>query len=88
MDSTQRLKDLAVSDTGFLFDPLSGATFTVNPSGRTILEGLKSGAGRDDIAVTLEQSYQLGDGADPRRDVDEFIQMLRQNDLLPVDFEL
>ena len=88
MDSTQRLKDLAVSDTGFLFDPLSGATFTVNPSGRTILEGLKAGAGRDEIAASLEQSYQLGAGTDPHRDVDEFVHMLRQNDLLPVDFEL
>jgi PqqD family protein of HPr-rel-A system len=88
MDSTQRLKDLAVSDSGFLFDPLSGATFTVNPSGRTILEGLKAGSGRDEIATTLEQSYQLGASADTRRDVDEFIQMLRQNDLLPVDVEL
>ena len=88
MDTTQRLKDLAVSDTGFLFDPLSGATFTVNSTGRTILEGLKAGAGRDEIAVLLEQSFQQGDDADLQRDVDEFVHMLRQNDLLPTDFEL
>ncbi len=88
MNSTQRLKDLAVSDTGFLFDPLSGATFTVNPSGRSILEGLKAGADRDEIAATLEQSFEVGAGIDAHRDVDEFVHMLRQNDLLPVDFEL
>lgn len=88
MDTTQRLKDLCLSDSGFLFDPLSGATFTVNPSGRTILEGLKAGHGRDEIAHLLEQHFQPGDGADLQRDVDEFVHMLRQNDLLPVDFEL
>ena len=27
---TSRLKDLAISETGFIFDPMSGATFTVN----------------------------------------------------------
>ena len=88
MDTTQRLKDLAVSDTGFLFDPLSGATFTVNSTGRTILEGLKAGGSRDEIALLLEQSFQQGDDADLQRDVDEFVHMLRQNDLLPTDFEL
>ena len=88
MDTTQRLRDLAVSDSGFLFDPLSGATFTVNASGRTILEGLKAGHGRVEIALLLEQRYRLGDGADLQRDVDEFVHMMRQHNLLPVDFEL
>jgi len=88
MDSTQRLKDLAVSDSGFLFDPLSGATFTLNPAGRTILDGLKAGKGRDGITQLLKQSFQLGEGVDLQRDVDEFVQMLRQSELLPSDFEL
>ncbi len=88
MDTTQRLKDLAVSDSGFLFDPLSGATFTVNAPGRTILEGLKAGCGRDEIAGLLQQQFRLNDSADLQRDVDEFVHVLRQNDLLPGEFEL
>ena len=88
MDTTQRLKDLAVSDSGFLFDPLSGSTFTINASGRAILEGLKAGAGRDQLVATMGQSFQLSPGVDPGRDIDEFVHLLRQSDLLPPDFEL
>mgnify|MGYP000919495472 CR=1 FL=1 len=45
MTLTQRLKDVAISDSGFLFDPVSGLTFSVNPTGRFILDRLR--AGRD-----------------------------------------
>ena len=49
MDAPQHLRDLAVSDTGFVFDPYSGATFSVNPTGLVILRALQQGAERDDV---------------------------------------
>ena len=88
MDTMQRIKDLAVSDSGFLFDPLSGSTFTVNQTGRTILEGLKAGSGRDGIVAQLADTFAVHEAADLHRDVDEFTHLLRQCDLLPPDFEL
>ena len=33
MSSATHLKDLALSDTGFVFDPYTGATFTTNATG-------------------------------------------------------
>jgi len=41
MSSVQKLKDLAVSDSGFVFDPYTGSTFSVNAAGRLILKGRK-----------------------------------------------
>ena len=38
-----RLTELAISDTGFIFDPGSGATFNVNATGLIALAALREG---------------------------------------------
>lgn len=78
----QRLKDLAVSETGFVFDPYSGATFSLNPSALCLLRGLKEGLGRDELIARLEESFDVTD-ADLSRDIDEFLELLRYNGVLP-----
>jgi hypothetical protein len=44
--AAERLSNLALSPTGFVFDPRTGATYTVNPTGRAVLEALRDGGGR------------------------------------------
>ena len=86
-NSLQRLKDLAVSDTGFIFDPATGSTFSVNASGMTILSRIKEGEGHDEITAALEDGFEVQE-EDLRRDVDEFVLLLRNEGLLPEDFDL
>ncbi len=84
-----RLRDLALSESGFLFDPFSGATYNTNASGRLMLEGLKEGLGRAGILQKLQESFDCSaEGWDLDRDLDEFILLLRENGILPSDFEL
>ncbi|MFA9470557.1 MAG: HPr-rel-A system PqqD family peptide chaperone [Deltaproteobacteria bacterium] len=78
----QRIKDLAVSETGFVFDPYSGATFSLNASALCLLRGLKEGLGRDELIAQLEESFDVTD-ADLSRDIDEFLELLRYNGVLP-----
>lgn len=78
----QRLKDLAVSETGFVFDPYSGATFSLNASAFCLLRGLKEGLDRDKLIARLEESFDVTD-ADLSRDIDEFLELLRYNGVLP-----
>ena len=78
----QRLRDLAVSETGFVFDPYSGATFSLNASALCLLRGLKEGLGRDELIAQLEESFDVTD-ADLSRDIDEFLELLRYNGVLP-----
>ena len=87
MDAMQKLKDLALSDTGFLFDPYTGATFSINESGIQILKGLKEGQDRAAILAALEGFFEVR-GDDLPRDLDEFVHLLRNNGLLPADFSL
>lgn len=78
-----RLRELAVSDTGFVFDPYSGFTFSVNETGRFILQRLKAGEGVEAVAAALAAAFELSPRDDPSRDVHEFILMLREQQLLP-----
>jgi hypothetical protein len=87
MDHIQKLKDLAVSESGFVFDPFTGATFNTNGTGRAILEGLKVGKDRGAMLESLRGAFEVGD-EDLERDLDEFLYLLRENGILPTGFQL
>lgn len=55
----QKLARLAISDTGFLFDPVSGQSFTLNKSGLITLNHLKAGSSIEDTAKDLSQKYKI-----------------------------
>jgi hypothetical protein len=81
------LEDLAVSASGFLFDPGSGATFTTNPAGALLLEGLRRGDGLAALVDLARSRFDVSE-ADVARDVLEFVRTLQAERLLPADFEL
>ena len=87
MNATARLSDLALSESGFVFDPYSGGTFTVNRAGMVILHALRDGLARSGIIQRLHAEFQT-DGADVESDVGEFIRLLVQQGLLPPEFSL
>jgi len=73
-----RLRELALSDSGFVFDPMTGHTFTVNPSGLLILRWLKDGVELEDVPRRLAGEFELEPGEDPGRDVQDFLMQLRE----------
>ena len=72
---TLQIKDLAISDSGFIFDPSSGETFAANHTAVELLRGLS--AGLDDAALVevLCQRYQV-EPSEAQRDVADFLQLL------------
>jgi hypothetical protein len=71
----QRLKDLAISDSGFLFDPYTGSTYSVNNTGRVILQLLKEKKEVEEVQEALKERFEVGE-ADLRTDIFEFLIML------------
>lgn len=59
MQKNCRLQKLAVSQTGFIFDPQSGRSFSVNPTGLRTLELLKEGMGSSETAEILADEYNV-----------------------------
>lgn len=54
-----KIKNLALSETGFLFDPATGNTFTLNESAIFILKALKDGKSADQIASALTAEFEV-----------------------------
>jgi hypothetical protein len=82
-----RLRDLAISESGFLFDPYSGATFTLNNTGRSILRLIQDGRGVEEIESALRKKFEVAE-EDLRSDIYEFVNLLKEYHLLPKDFTL
>ena len=78
MDGTQRLRDLAVSESGFVFDPYTGHTFSLNRTGRVVLEALRGGASVEQIVADLREGFAVEPGTDLARDVREFLLLARE----------
>ena len=87
MSNKNLLADLAVSDTGIVFDPFTGTTFTVNPTGLCLLHAFKEGMGRKEAVSRIEEKFDTK-GANVPRELDEFVQLLRQNGVVPSDFSV
>lgn len=72
------LHRLAISESGFVFDPASGHNFTVNETGMKLLRLLQQNTRLDQLLEALSEEYE-GDPREMERDVLEFISTLREN---------
>jgi PqqD family protein of HPr-rel-A system len=75
------IQTLAMSDTGFVFDPRTGHAYTVNATGLAVLRGLKEGRSLAEVTKLVEddfdQTIAVEDG------VRRFLQLLEELGLLP-----
>ncbi len=74
--NTDRLKSLAISDTGFIFDPVTGSAFSSNAVGIEIINCLKAGMESEQIIESLLDSYDVSQEV-LESDVTDFIRSLR-----------
>lgn len=77
-------KNIAVSDTGFVFDPSTGESFTVNETGQEILNLLKKEKSYDEIAAAITTRYDI-DRSGFEKYYQDFIEMLNHYHL--IDYE-
>ncbi len=59
LSKSHKLSKLAVSESGFLFDPETGQSFTLNQSGLSTLNQLKRGASVAETADFLAENYMV-----------------------------
>jgi len=74
-------KNIAVSDSGFVFNPATGESFSANPIGMEIAELLKKGTPTQEISNTILEKYEI-DASTIDKDLHDFIQILKQYTLL------
>lgn len=87
--TSNHLHELAISDSGFVFDPYSGTSFSTNAAGLVLLDCLKNGDSRADIITALRDAFDvIEDEDDLTRDIDEFVRALRQHHIVGQDYRL
>lgn len=70
-------KNLALSDTGFVFNPSTGDSYSVNPIGLEVLRMLKDQKKEAEIKAQLLQTYQA-DAETIEKDLYDFMKALEQ----------
>lgn len=76
--------NIAVSENGFVFNPASGESFSVNTVGLEILNMLRKGHAADQIIQSISNHFH----AEPtviERDLNDFIETLRQYHMIDHD---
>lgn len=77
----QLKKNIASSETGFIFNPGTGDSYAANPMAAEILMQLKEGKSSSEIKKNILEKYEVESGL-LERDWDDFIAQLREANLL------
>jgi hypothetical protein len=73
--------NIALSDNGFVFNPSTGDSFTMNHTGRVVLMLIKEGKTVDQIADLMIDRYDV-DRVTLERYLEDFVNELGANNLL------
>jgi hypothetical protein len=77
-------KNIAVSETGFIFNPSTGDSFSTNPIGQDIIRLLKDNKTPKQIAKSITDKYSI-DESTVEKDLNDFFQMMQSYQLLNED---
>lgn len=74
-------RDIAASDSGLVFNPMNGESYSVNPIGMEIFNLLKAQKGFNEISKKLKDKFEVEDST-LEKDFFDFTSMLKQYELL------
>jgi hypothetical protein len=76
-----KLHNLAISGTGFIFDPVTGNSFNTNETGLFIINHLKNGEPVSRLTNTLVEEYDIS-AETAEQDILQMIETLRSHYLI------
>jgi hypothetical protein len=74
-------KNIAISDTGYIFNPTNGDSFSCNPVGADIIQLLKDGIDKEGIIAYITEKYDVNQRT-VERDLEDFIMQLQDSYLV------
>jgi len=83
---TKIKSNIAISDTGFIFNPANGESFSTNPIGIEIFNLIKQAKHQEEIFENMLEKYNT-DKNTIEKDYNDFVQTLNQFQLLDQDAE-
>jgi len=74
-------KNIAISETGFVFDPTTGDSYSLNPVAAEILQLLKNNKSIKEVITSVLKKYEV-DEPQLEKDIQDFIMSLEQYHLI------
>lgn len=69
-------ENIAISDSGFVFHPVTGETFTLNPIGKEILTQIQKGISLEKITIEITEKFDVEKNV-VERDLEDFLSQLK-----------
>jgi PqqD family protein of HPr-rel-A system len=76
-------KNIAISEAGFIFNPVTGDSFSVNSMAAEILEALRNGRSEEEILASFTQKYKV-EKSQLQKDLQDFFSDLKSHNLVEV----
>jgi hypothetical protein len=76
--------DIAISESGFVFNPATGESFTVNPIGAEVIQLLKDNKSIQEAIEFILERYNV-DETSFEKDLNDFVAMLKHHSILMND---
>ncbi len=76
--------NIAISDSGFIFNPSTGDSFSTNPVGQEIIRLLHNAKTEEEIRICIMDTYQI-DKIHFEKDFYDFISVMKKYKLLEED---
>jgi PqqD family protein of HPr-rel-A system len=77
----ERLAELSVTESGFVFDPRTGSSYSLNESGVRLFELLKDNRSEEEIRAVMTTEFEVS-GETLERDLFDFLCQLKALTLL------
>jgi hypothetical protein len=77
-------ENVAISDSGYIFNPSTGESFIVNPLGMEILQMIRKNKAFESVSQEILKRFTV-DAATFEKDYHDFIHQLRQSLLISSD---
>lgn len=71
-----KIQRLAMNESGFLFDPQTGTSYTTNFVGLEIIKMLREGTDPEEIKTGIVETYEVSP-EEAERDIIDFMELLK-----------
>lgn len=74
-------KNVAISDSGLVFNPVNGESFSINPIGLEIISQIREGRSFQDISKLILETYAI-DKDTFEKDFHDFVEILGHHNII------
>ena len=57
----EKIKQLAISESGFIFDPTTGNSFTANETALFLLKKMTEGVSQEDLSTQMTSEFEISE---------------------------